>query len=62
MHSPVASSSVAGFSIFGRLATPKCVTRPNRVRINATARMFAAQGFASAIARHLRLIGYLLNG
>jgi hypothetical protein len=30
--------------------------------LNATAHVFAAQGFAPAIAHHLRLIGYLLNG
>src|SRR5579872_5084788 len=44
---PVASPPVTGFTISGRLATLKCVTRPNRVR-GTSARAFALRGFAPA--------------
>ncbi len=33
LHLPVATPSVIGFTISGRLATLNCVTRPNRVRL-----------------------------
>ena len=50
LHRFVASRSMAGFTLFGRLATPKCVTRPNRVHVNITAGILAFRGFGRRIA------------
>jgi hypothetical protein len=46
---PFSSSTILGFSIFGRLAASTGVTRPFRVRLRYGSRAFALRGFVHSI-------------